>query len=169
MALPAHHIKKHIASQYTKCMQCITPHMPFTYVKMVLRQHAIIKLHHPLLQSNRIDIPSQNAVNRSQIFVGLACTSYSKTIASQYKKRMQCITPQMPLTYVRMVLRQHAMIKFQQPFLHHKRIRMLSKFEVDRSHVFYGKACTSYSKKQHFSTHKAHAAHNSTRPSPMSG
>ena len=55
----------------------------------------------------------------------------------------------MPLTYVRMVLRQHATPELQHPFLHRKRIRIPSKGYVRRSKIAHGHNCTSYSKANH--------------------
>jgi hypothetical protein len=67
-------------------------------------------------------------------------------ITSQSTKCMQRITPQISLTYARMVLRQHSKIKLRCPFKHHKRIRVPSKSTVRLSNIVHDHTCTSYSK-----------------------
>jgi len=127
-------------------MHRIIPHNPLTYVGMVLRQHATPVRQHAFIQPNRIRIPSKFTVRRSKIAYGVGCTSrhMQKHIPSQHTKRMQRINSHRPFTYVRMVLRQHVMIKLYHHFPHLKRIRMPSKFTVHRSNIAHGVACTSY-------------------------
>jgi hypothetical protein len=69
------HIQNHIPSQHKKRMQCINSHKPFTYDRMVLRQHLMIKHHHHFPHIKRIRVLSKFSVHRSKIAHGVACTS----------------------------------------------------------------------------------------------
>ena len=55
----------------------------------------------------------------------------------------------MPLTYGRMVLRQHATKELQHPFLHRKRFVVPSEVGVRRSKIAHRRACTSNQTQKH--------------------
>jgi len=82
IAAPARRIQKHITSQSTKHMKRITPHMPLTYFRIVLRQHATMELQCPYPHRKRIHIPSEFTVRRSNIPHGEACTMNKNHIPS---------------------------------------------------------------------------------------
>ncbi len=76
----------------------------------------------------------------------------------------------MPLTYVRMVRRQHATSELQHTFLHRKRIRVPSQRRVRLGEIAHGHACASSDNPyRHNQQQSAHAAPLHTCPSPMSG
>ena len=143
---------------------------PLTYVRMVLRQHATIQLQHTFLHRKRIRVPSQRRVRRSKIAHGRACTSSDKPYRHNQQDKHARSAPHMPLTYVRMVRRQHATSELQHTFLHRKRIRVPSQRRVRLGEIAHGRACASSDNPyRHNQQQSTHAAPLHTCPSPMEG
>ena len=76
----------------------------------------------------------------------------------------------MPLTYRRMIRRQHAKIELQHPLSHRKRICVPSEIGVRQSKIVHGHACTSSQiNTPRLTLLNPHATPLHTCPSPMSG
>jgi hypothetical protein len=138
----AEHQAENAASKSTKEAQI--RHMPLTYVRMLRRQHATMELQHTFLHRKRICMSSKIRVRPSKIAHGRACKSSEKTAASQSTKEAQ--SQHIPLTYVRMVRRQHATKELKCTFLYRKSIRMSSQFRIHFGKIAHSRACTSKEK-----------------------
>jgi hypothetical protein len=120
-----------------------------TYVGMVLGKIASKQLQHLLLQHKRIRMPSKSTVRVGKIMHGDACNPKR---ASQSLRANHVII--IILTYVRMVLGQHASSKLQNLLQKYKSIRMPSKSTVRNSKTVHSAACNPKR-----ASHRTHANH----------
>jgi hypothetical protein len=106
-----------------------------TYVRMVLGQHASLKLQHLFPQHKSIREPSKSMERAGKVVHSSACNPKRVTI-----NPCRSLHP-INLTYVRMVLGQHASSKLQHLFLQHKSIRVPSKITIRGGKTTHGGAC----------------------------